>query len=119
MDPYQLLIPSNQLLAGPQPHTVPIARCDCGEYGCGSTDVTITADGDRVHGKWLLEVPMHRTATFAAAAYAEEVERAAADHSWETPDRTAGRRSARPARHRPQELATGTPRLTGVPQNSG
>jgi hypothetical protein len=29
-----------------RPHRVPIARCECGEYGCGSTDVTIVGRGD-------------------------------------------------------------------------
>lgn len=91
MDPYDVLIPANRLLATPQPHTVPIARCRCGVYGCGSTDVTITRDGDRVHWDWLLEAPMQRGVSFAALQYDAEVARVAGDHSWETPERTAGR----------------------------
>lgn len=91
MDPYDVLIPTNRLVAASQPLTVPIARCECGVYGCGSTDVTITRDGDLVHWDWSIEVPMNRGVSFAAAQYDVEVARVAADHSWETPERTAGR----------------------------
>jgi len=45
MDPYDVLVPANRLVATEQPRTVPIARCECGTYGCGSTDVTIVRDG--------------------------------------------------------------------------
>jgi hypothetical protein len=41
MDPYDLLVPSNRLVATVEPRTAGIARCSCGVYGCGSTDVTI------------------------------------------------------------------------------
>ncbi|RMI33576.1 hypothetical protein [Nocardia stercoris] len=92
MDPYDLLVPTNRLIAGQQPHTVPIARCSCGEYGCGATDVTITRDGDVVRWQWSLrEAPMDRAAVFVAEDYDREVVRMAADYSWETPGRTAGR----------------------------
>jgi hypothetical protein len=79
MDPYDLIISTNRLLAGPQPHTVPIARCSCGVYGCGSTDVTITGDGDLVHWDWLIEAPMNRGVSFATGQYDAEVERVAGD----------------------------------------
>jgi hypothetical protein len=92
MDPYSLLVPTNRLVAAADPRTVPIARCGCGVYGCGSTDVTITRDGDLVHWDWSIEVPMNRGVSFAAAHYDAEVARIAGDHSWETPERTAGRR---------------------------
>jgi hypothetical protein len=91
MDPYDVLVPTNRLVAASQPRTVPIARCTCGVYGCGSTDVTITRQGDRVHWDWSIEVPMNRGASFAASQYDLEVTRVAADHSWETAERTAGR----------------------------
>jgi hypothetical protein len=91
MDPYDVLIPTNRFVAGTEPTTIPVARCSCGEYGCGSTDVTIVRAGDVVHWDWSLEAPMDRRVTFAADAYAREVDRVAADHGWETPDRTAGR----------------------------
>jgi hypothetical protein len=91
MDPYDVLVPTNRLVAGPEPRRVPIARCECGVYGCGSTDVTITRDGDLVHWDWLIEVPMSRGVSFMAMQYDDEVARVSADHTWETAERTAGR----------------------------
>ncbi|MCT2586718.1 hypothetical protein [Actinophytocola gossypii] len=91
MDPYDLLVPTNRLAAPTEPHTVPFARCVCGDHGCGGTEVTITRDGDRVHWDWSYEVPMDRGVTFPAVDYDREVARVAADHTWETPERTAGR----------------------------
>jgi hypothetical protein len=91
MDPYDILVPTNRLVATAEPRTVPIARCQCGEYGCGATDVTIRRDGDRVHWDWSLQVPMGRGVSFDAGRYDAEIARAAADHSWESPERTAGR----------------------------
>ncbi|WP_435795746.1 hypothetical protein [Micromonospora zamorensis] len=92
MDPYDILVPTNCLVGTSQPCTDAIARCECGVYGCGSTDVTIMRDGDLVHWDWSLEVPMMRGVSFAAAEYDVEVARVAADRSWETPERAAGRR---------------------------
>ena len=92
MDPYNVLLPANRLLADSQPRTVAIARCGArGVYDCGGTDVIITRDGDLVRWEWSREVPMDRSACFAATQYELEVARVAADHSWETPMRTAGR----------------------------
>jgi len=91
MDPYDILIPNNRLQASEKPHTTPIARCECGIYGCGATDVTITRHGDRVLWDWRIEVPMNRGVSFKASEYDREVNRAASDLSWETPERTAGR----------------------------
>lgn len=91
MDPYDVLVPTNRLVVGFEPHTAPIARCGCGVYGCGSTDVTITRDGELVQWDWLIEVPMSRGASFVAKQYDDEVTRAYADHTWEIPERTAGR----------------------------
>lgn len=91
MDPADILEPVNRLVAVAEPAVVPIARCTCGVYGCGGTDVTIVRDGDRVHWDWSGEAPMARGVSFDAAAYDAEVARVAADHSWETPERTAGR----------------------------
>jgi hypothetical protein len=92
MDPYDVLVPTNRLVAAVEPRTLPIARCVCGVYGCGATDVTIARDGDLVRWDWSREVPMSRGASFPAVHYDEEVARVAADHSWETAERTAGRR---------------------------
>ena len=91
MDPYDVIVPDNRLVAGPSPRTVPIARCSCGIYGCASTDVTITRLGDRVRWDWSKEAPMRRPAVFDAAAYDREVARFAADTTWEDAGRTAGR----------------------------
>jgi hypothetical protein len=91
MDPYDVIIPTNLLVASPEPHTVPIARCDCGFYDCGSTDITITRRGDLVHWDWLYIAPINRGVSFNAADYDREITRIASDHSWETPARTAGR----------------------------
>ena len=91
MDPYSVLVPVNRFVARDEPQVIPVARCGCGVYGCGMTDATITRDGGRVRWDWEAEVPMSRPALFEAEAYAREVTRAADDHSWETPERTAGR----------------------------
>lgn len=91
MDPYDLLIPTNLLVPGSSSRSIPIARCTCGVYGCGATDVTITCDGDLVHWDWSKEKPMNRGVSFPAPAYEREIARVAADHSWETLVRTAGR----------------------------
>ncbi|MCL3836333.1 hypothetical protein [Aeromicrobium duanguangcaii] len=91
MDPYDLLIPKNRFIAEDSSHRIPIARCECGTYGCGVTDVSILRDDGKVHWDWHEEVPMSRGVTFAAVEYDSEVARVAADRSWETPDRTAGR----------------------------
>lgn len=91
MSPFDTIIPTNQLVASPDPHTAPIARCTCGIYGCGSTDVRIVRDGASVHWDWLLKTPMDHGVTFPADQYDAEVARIAADRSWERPQDTAAR----------------------------
>lgn len=93
MDPYEVLIPDNRFIATETSHRIPFARCECGTYGCGVTDVTILRDEDAdvVHWDWHEEVPMNRGVTFRAAEYDAQVDRVARDLAWETPDRTAGR----------------------------
>ena len=49
MGAFDVLIPENRLIAIEKAHRVPISRCECGVYGCGSTDVSIVRDGDVVH----------------------------------------------------------------------
>jgi hypothetical protein len=50
IDPYEVLVPTNRLVATTQPRTVPIARCGaCGVSDCVGTDVTIVRDDDLVH----------------------------------------------------------------------
>jgi hypothetical protein len=91
MDPYDVLVPINRFVAGPEPTRLVAARCTCGEVGCGSTELTMVRQGDVVRWNWLIGAPVDRQPTFAADAYHQEVERVAADRSWETPDRTVGR----------------------------
>src|SRR4051812_38926240 len=91
MDPFDLLFPENRLLPSAEPHTIPVARCDCGNYGCGMTDVRISREPGVVHWDWLIEAPINRRVTFDSVDYARELERVTADSRWETADRTAGR----------------------------
>lgn len=91
MGPGSLFVPENRLVASTQPRVVPIARCECGEYGCGVTDVRILRQGDAVHWDWLHETPMDHGVTFRAVQYDAAVARVAADHSWERPHDTARR----------------------------
>lgn len=92
MDPFEVFVPDNKLVATTEPHQVPIARCHCGVYGCGSTDVVIRREGDVVHWDWVYETPMARGITVPAQVYDAEVARLAEDHSWETPVIAASRR---------------------------
>lgn len=91
MEPWDVLVPVNRLRAEETPHQVPIARCECGTYGCGSTDVRIQRQGDAVHWDWLIEKPVSSGATFIAEQYDAEVERISADRSWERPEDTTTR----------------------------
>ena len=91
MDPYDVFVPRNRLVAAGEPRQVPIARCTCGTYGCGATDVLIVRHGDNVRWEWLEEKPLEVGVSFPAADYDAEVERLGADTAWETPERTAGR----------------------------
>lgn len=91
MDPYDVFVPANKLAATQEPHIAPIARCECGVYGCGTTDVQIVRDGDLVHWDWLHETPMNRGVSFPADQYDAEMARLMSSYSWETPDRRAGR----------------------------
>ena len=65
MDPYDVLVPENKFLPRSEPHTLGVARCGCGVYGCGGTDVTISTEGDAVKWTWSQEVPINRPVTFA------------------------------------------------------
>jgi hypothetical protein len=92
IDPDEVLVPVNRFVATTRPTTIPVARCECGVYGCGMTDVRITRDRDVVRWDWLKERPSDVPVIFDAAQYDAEVTRMGADHSWETPQRTLSRR---------------------------
>ena len=91
MDPYEVFVPENRLRTKSEPFETPIARCNCGTYGCGSTDVRITSDGNEVHWDWLIEKPSDRRATFRRDQYEQELDALESFTQWETPERTVGR----------------------------
>ena len=91
MDPYDVLVPDNKFLPVDEPRTFGIARCDCGVYGCDATDITVRRIGDAVTWEWNLHKPISHPSTFAVDEYMDEITRFANDHSWEPPERTAGR----------------------------
>lgn len=91
MDPYDLFVPFNRLRPRAESFEVPIARCNCGIYGCGSTDVRITLDGDEVHWDWLIEKPSEQRATVRRDEYDSALRALDRSTDWETPERTAGR----------------------------
>ncbi|MFD2796610.1 hypothetical protein ACFS27_23815 [Promicromonospora vindobonensis] len=91
MPPSKLFVPENRLVATAESRVVPIARCTCGVYGCGVTDVRIQREDDVVHWDWIGQTPTGHGATFSAARYDAEVARAGADHAWERPTDTAER----------------------------
>lgn len=91
MDPYDVLVPTNRFLPAEHPKSIPVARCGCGVYGCGVTDVRITKTAEGIEWNWEVEKPMNRSVYFNEAEYLAELERISGDHSWETPVRTAGR----------------------------
>lgn len=90
LDPDDLLLSGSLTPTAPESLTL-VARCDCGVIGCGDINVTIARVGDFV--LWQLEPSSGSgpVLQFPATAYLHEVERAATDTSWETPDRTAAR----------------------------
>lgn len=85
MPPFRLLVPTNRLAASTDPRREVVASCTCGEPGCGSTEARITRAGNAVHWEWYVDVPMGHGVSFEAAAYDAEVERIAADQSWQRP----------------------------------
>ncbi|MEV0793598.1 hypothetical protein [Kribbella sp. NPDC050459] len=91
MHPFNLFVPANRLVATTEPQRVIVARCSCGETGCGSTEARITRDDGVVHWDWSVGVPLGHGVSFDAAAYDAEVERIGADRSWQRPADTASR----------------------------
>jgi hypothetical protein len=91
MDPFHVLIPENRLSASTDVTNAPIARCECGEYGCGSSDVAIARDGNVVHWDWHGDVPLDHGVSCDADEYDAEVARIGSDRSWERPEDTTAR----------------------------
>ena len=86
LDPTDILLDPSLLDVGTAPHRATVARCVCGVIGCGSVEVEVRIDGDHV-----LWTDHDRVLRFHARQYANELARAKADTSWETPERTAAR----------------------------
>ena len=91
MDPYDIFVPENRLRPADDEFEVPIARCNCGVYGCGSTDVRIAIEDQFVRWDWLIEKPGLESSRFNREAYERALATLESDRSWETPVRTAGR----------------------------
>ncbi|WP_134011858.1 hypothetical protein [Kribbella sp. VKM Ac-2566] len=91
MHPFNLFVPTNQLVATTEPRHVVVARCTCGESGCGSTEARITRLGMAVHWDWYVDPPLGHGVSFDAAQYDAEVERIGNDRSWQRPADTAAR----------------------------
>ncbi|MGW1965034.1 hypothetical protein ACWCPD_32885 [Streptomyces sp. NPDC001935] len=93
-DPRLLLAPSRPLMPSSEPKEVRLAEAECTEGCCGAVHVTITREADTVVWRdWRnpdgdVDLSPYR---FDARQYEAEVERAAADHSWEWPARTVAR----------------------------
>ena len=87
MDPDDILGASSPLRASSESHTATVARCACGEVGCGSAEVRIVRDGESIIWAYNDDLGF----VFDARAYDHELARAIVDASWETPDRTAAR----------------------------
>lgn len=91
MHPFNLFVPTNQLVATTEPRHVVVARCTCGEPGCGSTEARITRIGEAVHWDWYVDPPLGHGVSFDAAQYDAEVERIGNDRSWQRPVDTVAR----------------------------
>jgi hypothetical protein len=88
LDPEHLLLEPCLLRAGAHPHMATVARCSCGEIGCGSIQVEISRLAD-----WVVWKPQYGSGVlrFDVVAYDAAVEHAISDTTWETPDRPAAR----------------------------
>lgn len=88
LDPCDLLTPPSPLEAHEIGHTTPIGRCQCGYVGCCSVSVAIKLEGLQVRWRG---IKTDCIVMFDGGQYTREIERALADYSWETPERTASR----------------------------
>src|SRR5205823_5752760 len=86
LDPDQILINPSPIKPNIESQIATIARCNCGETGCGSVEVEIRREGEEIlwtNGGTILSFP--------GASYLVELDRARTDLSWETPERTLAR----------------------------
>jgi hypothetical protein len=93
MDPDDLL-DYDVLAPRDMPHEETIARCGCGEVGCGHASVTISLDGNRVvWDSWGGDLTSRNPGAlkFSKDKYLNVLNNALADHTWETAERTAAR----------------------------
>jgi hypothetical protein len=86
LDPDDILLEPSPISPTPLDHSATIARCGCGVIGCGSVEVTVRSEGDRV-----LWIESDRTLTFRREQYTAELQRAQHDTEWETPERSVAR----------------------------
>ena len=91
LDPDSILTSASQLHATEKPHTAMIARCTCGQIGCGNVCVDVSRSGGMVEWTSSADARPKIIARFPAESYDRELQRAIDDKSWETPDRTAAR----------------------------
>ena len=85
LDPDDFFAANAAIVAG-KPRDARVGRCDCGVVGCGDLSIRIERDGEEI--VWGVAGTELR---FDAAQYDAELARAAADHSWESRERTAER----------------------------
>ncbi|MFF7777419.1 hypothetical protein ACFZCG_23700 [Streptomyces tanashiensis] len=109
-DPRYLLSPRTPLHATETPHEVRLAEAGCTEGCCGAVYVTVSREGQHViWSDWRnpddeeLSLPEFR---FDFDQYEAEIDRAAADHTWEWPARTVARLLEERLRTRTDWLST-------------
>src|SRR5262245_63909476 len=86
LDPDDIHLEPSPISATPSDHSATIARCSCGVVGCGSVEVTVRSEGDRV-----LWIDRDRTLVFRSEQYTAELQWAQHDKGWETSERSAAR----------------------------
>jgi hypothetical protein len=106
LDPEQILVEPCSLRSVSEPHNVVIARCSCGDIGCGNVEVQVRriqgcvewTEIDKTQSKSrrmfisgaggqsaIVQIEAHTSARvlrFDAASYDREVERALRDTAW-------------------------------------
>lgn len=86
LDPDDILLSPCRLIPSEGSFDTVVGRCSCGCVGCG--DVVVGIAADQGHILWNAR---GLEGCFEADQYHTEVARALSDHSWETPERAAGR----------------------------